>query len=257
MKIVSTLAAAAMVLATPLLAAAAAPGAPAPAGAKNIVIVHDAFSDGAGWRTVHDILIHKGYNVRIVPEPLTTLDEDVAATRWAVVDQDGPVVLVGHGYGGSVITVAGARPKIKALVYVAGFVPQPGESVSQLLGSMPQPSNDFQTTPDGHIFFDRSKYGADYAGDIVSNRTDFMAASQMPATVSAFGAQPYEAVAWHNKPTYGIVATEDRVINPDLQRRMYQRAGSKVTEVKASHSIEISQPEAVAKVIEEAALNAK
>jgi pimeloyl-ACP methyl ester carboxylesterase len=257
MRTVSILAAAAMALAVPALASAETPAAPpAPAGVKNIVIVHDAFTDGSGWRVVHDILIHKGYNVRVVQEPLTTLDEDVGATRSAVRAQNGPVVLVGDGYGGSVISIAGNRPKVKALVYVAAFQPDIGESVTQLLDSMPEPTHDIQPTRDGHLFFDPAKFGTDYAGDLIPNRTNFMAISQVPATVAAFGASPFE-VAWHDKPTYGIVATEDRVVSPDLQRWMYARAGSKVTEVKASHAVVISQPEAVAQVIEDAALNAK
>ncbi|MBN3763375.1 alpha/beta hydrolase [Burkholderia sp. Ac-20365] len=256
MRILSTLTFAAAALAVSGATFAAAPDAPTPPGVKNIVIVHGAFTDGSGWRAVHDILIHKGYNVRIVQPPMTTLAEDVAATSNAVIGQTGPVVLVGHGYGGSVITEAGARPKVKALVYVAAFQPDVGESVTQLEGSMPKLTDGVVKTIDGHYYFDPAKYGTDYAGDLVSNRTDFMAVSQVTATVATFASAPF-TVAWHNKPTYGIVATDDRVINPDLQRWMYKRAGSKVTEVKASHAIEISQPEAVAKVIEEAALNAK
>jgi pimeloyl-ACP methyl ester carboxylesterase len=254
MRILSTLAAAAMALAVPALASAAAPEAPA--GVKNIVIVHDAFTNGSDWRVVFDILSHKGYNVAVIEEPLTTLDEDVSATRDAIVKANGPVVLVGNGYGGSVITVAGMRPKVKALVYVAAFQPDVGESVTQLSASVPEPSDDIRPTRDGHLFFDADKFGADYAGDLIANRSNFMAISQQPATAAAFGAQTPDA-SWHNKPSYGIVATDDRVVSPDLQRWMYQRAGSKVTEVKASHAIVISQPEAVAQVIEDAALNAK
>ncbi len=256
MRMLSTLAiaATAMALGASTFASAAEPAAPA--GAKNIVIVHGAFADGSGWRVVHDILIHKGYKVSIVQEPLTTLDEDVAATRDLIDKQEGPVVLVGHSYGGSVITVAGARPKVKALVYVAAFQPDVGESVAQLAASMPAPSNDVLATRDGHLFFDPAKYAADFAGDLSSNRTDFMAISQVPATTAAFGGTPAIA-AWHNKPTYAVVASDDRALSPDLQRWMYKRSGSKVTEVKASHVVYISQPEAVAKVIEEAALSAK
>lgn len=258
MRILSTVAAVALAIATvPLASAATQDTQNTPIGVKNIVIVHDAFVDGSGWRAVQDILSAKGYNVRVVQQPITTLDADVAATRWAIVDQNGPVILVGHGYGGSVITIAGGRPKVKALVYVAAFQPDPGESVNQLLSSMPQPTSDFKTTPDGHIFFDRTKFAADYAGDVAPERTAFWAISQVPATTAAFGNQPYEVIAWHNKPTYAVVATDDRVVNPDLQRWMYKRAGSKVTEIKASHAVQISQPEAVAKVIEDAALKAR
>jgi pimeloyl-ACP methyl ester carboxylesterase len=254
MRILSTLAAAAMVLATPLLASAAT--ADEPAGVKNIVIVHGAFVDGSGWRTVEDILVHKGYNVRVVQEPLTTFDDDVSATRTAVVGAVGPVVLVGHDYGGAVITAAGARAKVKALVYVAGFEPDVGENTNQLLNSMPEPTSDLKPSFDGHIYFDPTKFSADYAGDVDPERSHFWSVSQMPATIADFGAGEFE-VAWHNKPTYAIVATDDRMVSPDLQRWMAKRAGSKVTEIKASHAVEISQPEAVAKVIEEAATNAQ
>ncbi|RZF25804.1 alpha/beta hydrolase [Paraburkholderia sp. UYCP14C] len=253
MRILPTLTLAAAALAAPMLASAATPQAPE--GVKNIVIVHDAFTDGSGWRVVFDILSHKGYNVTVVQEPLTTLDEDVAATRSAIVSANGPVVLVGDGYGGSVITVAGTRPKVKALVYVAAYQPDVGESATQLAASVPEPTNDIHASRDGHLFFDSAKFSADYAGDLIANRTNFMAASQMPATAAAFGAQTPDA-AWHDKPSYGIVATQDRVLSPDLQRWMYQRAGSRITEVGASHAIVISQPEAVAQVIEDAALHA-
>jgi pimeloyl-ACP methyl ester carboxylesterase len=254
MRILSTLAMAATALAVSVPALAAAPDTPP--GVRNIVIVHGPFTDGSGWRVVHDILIHKGYNVRVVQGPLTSFDEDVGATRSAVVAQNGPVVLVGEGYGGSVITAAGARPKVKALVYVAAYQPEVAESVTQLDDSMPRPTNDIQTTRDGRLFFNPAKYGADFAQDLTSNRTDFMAVSQMPGSVAAFGGSPFE-IAWHDRPSYAIVATEDRFISPDLQRWMAKRAGSKVTEIKASHAVYISQPEQVAQVIEEAASNAK
>lgn len=248
----STLALALAALAAPALATAAeAPPAPV-----NIVIVHDAFTDGSGWRVVHDILIHKGYHVKVVQESLTTLDEDVAATREAVRAADGPVVLVGHGYGGSVITVAGARDKVKALVYVAAVQPDVYENMAQLVGSMPAPSDDIRSTRDGHISFDSAKFGQDYAGDLSTNRTDFMAVSQPWATRAAIDGSAY-AVAWHDKPSWGIVATEDHALSPDLQRWMYNRAGSKVTEIKASHAVYISQPEAVAAVIEQAATSVR
>ncbi|MFK3971356.1 alpha/beta fold hydrolase [Pseudomonas sp. NPDC087358] len=253
MRILSSLAIS-MALATPLFASAVEPAAPA--GAKNIVIVHGAFVDGSGWRVVHDILIHKGYHVSVVQQPHTSLDADVAATREILDQQIGPVVLVGHSSGGAVISIAGVRDKVKSLVYVAGLQPEVGESLSQLLGSMPAPSDDVKATRDGHLFFDRARFNADFAADMTTNRTDFMAASQVPVNLASFNTQIW-AAAWHDKPTYGIVASDDRALSPDLQRWMYQRAGSKVTEIKASHSVYISQPEAVAKVIEEAALAAR
>ncbi|XQM27669.1 alpha/beta fold hydrolase [Burkholderia gladioli] len=253
MHIVKKLLIASLAMASSAAAFAAEPAASdTPSGVKNIVLVHDAFTDGSGWRTVHDILYHHGYHVRVVQQPLTSLSGDVAAVRDAVVAMSGPVVLVGHGYGGSVITEAGARGKVAALVYVAAFQPDVGESVVQLIGSMPQPSDSFHRSLNGNWFIDPAHFGADYAGDIVANRTDFMAISQMPGTDAAFSSAPF-SVAWHDKPSYAIVAARDRVISPELQRWMARRAGSKLTEVNASHAVEISQPEAVARVIEEAA----
>lgn len=237
-------------LAVPALGQAAAP--PAPPGAKNIILVHDAFVDGSGWRVVHDILIHKGYQVSVVQLPHATLSDDISIVRERVSMQIGPVVVVGHGYGGEVITEAGARDKVKALVYVAALQPDVGEGMAQLTASMPAASSSIRSTRDGHLFVDPAKFNADYAADLTTNRTDFFAASQVPLTTAAFQANVWTA-AWHNKPTYGIVATEDRMLNPDLQRWMYKRAGSKVTEIKASHAVQVSQPEAVAQVIEEAA----
>lgn len=260
MQLKSVLATAALAMALPALAHAQALAAPTPtpppSGAKNIVIVHDAFVDGSGWRVVHDILIHKGYSVTVVQETLTTLDEDVAATREAIRGQDGPVVLVGHGYGGAVITMAGQRDKVKALVYVAAVEPSVGESWAQLVGSMPAPSDDLRPTRDGHVSIDPAKFGADIADDLTSNRTNFMAVSQPRATLAALNGADWWA-AWRDRPSYGIVATDDHFLSPDLQRSMYRRAGAKVTEIKASHALYISQPEAVAAVIAEAAMNAK
>jgi pimeloyl-ACP methyl ester carboxylesterase len=248
----------------PLVAAILALAAPAvasvdeaaPAGARNIVIVHGAFADGSGWRSVSDILTHKGYHVTVVQEPQTSLDDDVAATRAVVDAQDGPVVLVGHSYGGSVISVAGAQEKVKALVYVAAFVPDVGESLLQLAATKPAASQSIVATRDGRLFFDPAKYGADFAADVPADQARFMAQSQVWPAQAAFNAKA-SAAAWRERPSYGIVATEDRNINPDLQRWMYRRAGAKVAEIKGSHALFIPQAEAVAAVIEEAAANAK
>lgn len=253
MRVISAFAIA-MVLATPMLASAAATAGPA--GARNIVIVHGSFVDGSGWRVVHDILTHKGYNVSVVHQPQTTMDANVAATRKVVDQQAGAVVLVGHSSGGSVITMAGVRPKVRALVYVAALVPEVGENISQLLASMPSPSNSVEATFDGYLFFNRAKFRDDFAADLLPNRTNFMAISQVPATVAATGARTW-AAAWHDKPSYAIVASNDRALSPELQRAMYKRAGAKVTELAASHVVYISQPEAVARVIETAALSVK
>lgn len=232
--------------------ASASEAAPSPTGVKNIVIVPGAFVDGSGWRVVHDILIHKGYHVTVEQPRIETLADDIDLTRELIRRQDGPVVLVGHSYGGAVITVAGNRDKVKALVYVAGVQPSEGESLSQLLGSMPSPSNDIVATRDGHLYVEPSRFAADFAGDLTKNRTDFFAVSQAEAAQAAFNAT-VSAAAWHSKPSWAVLTTDDHALSPDLQRWMYRRAGSRVTEVKASHLVYISQPEAVAKVIEEAA----
>jgi pimeloyl-ACP methyl ester carboxylesterase len=253
-KIVSTLAIA-LAIATPIIADAA-PSIPAPAKNINVVIVPGAFVDASGWRTVHDILWLKGYKVTLVQPPHTSLDDDVAITRKILFQQVGPVVLVGHSVGGSVISIAGTGGKVKALVYVAALQPEVGETSAQLLGSMPSPSNDVKTDKAGFMFLDRAKFHEDFAADVPANRTNFMAASQVPLTQATLGT-PSWAAAWHDKPSYAVVATEDRALNPDLQRWMYKRAGSQVTEVKGSHAVYISQPEEVAKVIEQAALSVK
>ncbi|HLZ66535.1 MAG TPA: alpha/beta hydrolase [Aliidongia sp.] len=254
MRMKSIIAAAAVALVAPM-SAALADTTPA-AGVKNIVIVPDAFVDGSGWRVVHDILIHKGYHVQVVQERFLTLDDDVSITNEIIRQQPGATLLVGHGYGGAVVSIAGARGKVKGLVYVDAVQPDVGEAVSQILASVPEPNTDIITNRDGRLFFNPAKFAADYAGDLTTNRTDFMAASQVPATTAAFGGLSLVA-AWRTKPSYAVVATDDRFLSPDLQRSMYKRAGSKVTEIKASHAVYISQPEAVAAVIEEAALAAK
>jgi pimeloyl-ACP methyl ester carboxylesterase len=241
-----------LALVVSLQAAAALPQGAAP----NIVIVSGSFVDGSGWRVVYDILSQKGYHVTIAQQPHTSLDDDVAATRELLDQQVGPVVLVGHSSGGAVASIAGARQKVRALVYVAALVPSEGESLAQLVGSMPAPSSSVKPTQDGHLFVDRARFGFDVGGDLPNNRTDFMAASQVPATTATFQTQIW-AAAWHDKPSFGIVATDDRALNPDLQRWMYRRAGAAITEVKASHLVYVSQPDQVAKVIEQATLARK
>lgn len=256
MKLFALMAASAMALAGSASAATPSPALVAPSGIKNIVIVPDAFVDGSGWRVVHDILIHKGYHVQVVQERFVSLDDDVSITNEIVRQQDGPTLLVGHGYGGAVISIAGARGKVQGLVYVDAVQPDVGETTTQLLASVPEPSDDLRPTRDGRIFFSPAKFGEDYAGDLSTNRTNYMAASQVPASIASFGGLSLVA-AWHTKPSYAVVATDDRFISADLQRSMYKRAGSKVTEIKASHAVYISQPEAVAVVIEKAATSAQ
>jgi pimeloyl-ACP methyl ester carboxylesterase len=221
---------------------------------KNIVLVHGADTDGSGWRGVYDILKKDGYHVNVVQEPLTGLSEDVAATQRVIDQQDGPVILVGHSYGGTIITVAGADPKVRALVYVAALQPDVGETTNQLASSIPGdiPSSDVKPTRDGFLFIDPAKFAADVATDLSPAQADYMANSQMPVAAAAFDAQVTVA-AWHDKPSFGIVATADRALNPMLARWMYKRSGAKITEIKANHLVYISQPGAVASVIEAAA----
>jgi pimeloyl-ACP methyl ester carboxylesterase len=221
---------------------------------KNIVLVHGAITDGSAWRGVYDILVRDGYHVSVVQQPLTGLVDDVAATKRVIDQQDGPVILVGHSYGGTIITVAGADPKVRALVYVAALQPDVGETTNQLAASMPGtvPSSDLKPTSDGFIFLDSTKFAVDIAPDLPPALANYMANSQIPVAAAAFDA-PVTVAAWHDKPSYGIVATADRSLNPMLARWMYKRSGAMMTEIKASHFVYISHPGAVASVIEAAA----
>jgi pimeloyl-ACP methyl ester carboxylesterase len=219
---------------------------------RNIVIVHGAFVDGSGWRAVHDILEKDGYRVTIVQEPLTGLADDVAATKRVLDLQDGPVVLVGHSYGGSVVSVAGDDPKVSRLVYVAALQPDVGETAGQLLSKFPDRNTAAQPAGEGYLRLDPAKFAATYAADVDPAEAKFMAASQPPLAQAVFGA-PTTAAAWRSKPSYAILTTQDIAANPDLQRWMYERSGSKVTTVAASHAVYISHPKIVAHVIEEAA----
>jgi pimeloyl-ACP methyl ester carboxylesterase len=227
--------------------------APSTGPVKNVVVVHGALADGSGWKGVSDILTRDGYKVTIVQQPETTLADDVAATQRIIDQQDGPTILVGHSYGGAVITQAGTDEKVKALVYVAAVVPEVGESTAKLAMSVPAASNDIHPTKDGFLMLDPSKFAADFAADVPASEADFMARSQVPVSAAAFTAAVTSA-AWHDKPSYGIVPTADRILNPDLERSLYKRAGAKVTEVKgASHAVFLGHARAVADVIEQAA----
>jgi pimeloyl-ACP methyl ester carboxylesterase len=216
---------------------------------KNIVIVHGAFGDGSGWKGVYTILKNKGYHVTIVQNPLTSLDDDVEATKRILDQQDGPVILVGHSWGGVVITQAGVDPKIAALVYVAAFEPDKGETANQWSVTQPKaPSMHLIADKKGVVFFDKTTFHAGFCSDLSQATADFMNASQQPIVGQCFGTPVTEA-AWKDKPSYGIVATEDKAINPDIQRNMYKRAHTKIIEIKGSHAVFISKPEAVAQVI--------
>ena len=225
--------------------------------AKDIVIVHGALVDGSGWRAVYDILTKDGFHVTIVQEPLTGLAEDVDATKRVIDQQTGPVVLVGHSYGGSVITEAGADPKVSALVYVAALQPDKGEASGQLMSKFAAPNDAMRkatnrATPDKYFFIPPAKFRETYAADVPAPDAQFMADSEQQLAEKAMGA-PLSVAAWHNKPSYAILTTQDHVVSPELQRWMYQRSGAKVTEVSASHAVFVSQPAAVARVIEAAA----
>lgn len=237
----------------PLLAALAVPTAtPAPAAPiHNVVLVHGAYADGSGWRGVADILMRRGYHVSVVQEPETSLEDDVAATERVLAQQDGPVVLVGHSYGGAVITEAGNDAKVASLVYVAAFVPDEGETLAALTKSKPGLSHSIMPH-DGFLTIDPAQFPHDFAADVPLPLARFMAISQVPQSVSS-AMTPIKAPAWRNKPVWATVSTEDRMINPDLERQMYARANAKVTDIKASHAAFVSQPAAIAKVIEDAA----
>lgn len=226
--------------------------APAFARAGNIVLVHGAAVDGSGWRGVYDILTRDGYNVSIVQQPLTGLDQDLSAVERVLGEQDGDVILVGHSYGGTIITAAGDDPKVKALVYVAALQPDRGESSAKLVQSMPPPSNDVKPTEDGYLVRDPEKFFADFGADLPEHQAVFMAQSQMRLSVASF-TTPVAVAAWHGKPSYGIVAKNDMTITPNLERWMYKRSSSTVTEIDGSHAIYISHAPEVAKVIEHAA----
>jgi pimeloyl-ACP methyl ester carboxylesterase len=219
---------------------------------KNIVLVHGALADASGFRAVYDILKKQGYHVTLTSQPLTSRAADVAAVRRVLDLQTGPVILVGHSYGGALITETGNDPKVKALVYVAALQPDAGESPLEFLQSKPAASQAVMYTADGYAYLDPAHYQEDFAADLPKADTDFMADSQMLVAVECLQA-PVSVAAWHDKPSYAIVATEDRSLSPELQRFWYERSKSKVTELVGSHAIYISQPEAVAAVIVAAA----
>lgn len=220
---------------------------------KNIVFVHGAFADASGWEAIYKILKKDGYHVLLVQNPLTSLQDDVAATNRALEKLDGPAVLVGHSWGGSVISQAGISDKVAALVYVAAFAPDAGQSTTEAYQSGPALPKNGILAPDQHgiCYFDPALYHECFAADLPADKASFMCASQQPIVGACFDT-PLTAAAWKNKPSFAIVATEDKAIHPDLERQMYKRAGSVVTEIKGSHVVYMSQPEAVARVIENA-----
>jgi pimeloyl-ACP methyl ester carboxylesterase len=226
--------------------------------AKNVVLVHGGFVDGAGWEGVYKILKRDGYNVSIVQNPTISLDDDVAVTKRILAAQDGPAILVGHSYGGAVITAAGNDPKVVGLVYITAFAPDKGESVATLIKDPPPgaPVPPILPPQDGYLFLDKAKFPASFAADVDAEKAAFMGDSQVPWGVAALSGEISEP-AWRVKPSWYLIATDDKMIPPDAQRAMSKRAGSTVVEVKGSHAIYVSQPGAVAKLIEEAARGAK
>ena len=224
------------------------------ASMKNIVLVHGGFVDGAGWESVYTILKNDGYTVSIVQNPTISFEDDVAVTKRTVAKQDGDSILVGHSYGGAVITEAGNDPKVARLVYIAAFAPDKGESVSTLIQNAPPgaPVPPILPPQDGYLFLDKERFAASFAADVDAEKAAFMADSQVPWGVEALSGTITEP-AWRVKPSWYLVATEDKMIPPDAQRAMSKRAGSTVVEVNGSHAVYVSQPGAVAALIAQAA----
>ena len=221
---------------------------------RNVVLVHGGFVDGSGWESVYRVLKRDGYTVTIVQNPTLSLAGDVAVTKRALAAQNGPAVLVGHSYGGAVITEAGTDPNVAGLVYVAAFAPDKGESVASLIKDPPPgaPVPPILPPQDGFLFLDKAKFPASFAADVNAEMAAFMADSQVPWGVEALSGAISEP-AWRTKPSWYLIATEDKMIPPDAQRAMSKRAGSTVVEVKGSHAVYVSQPQAVASLIEQAA----
>jgi pimeloyl-ACP methyl ester carboxylesterase len=226
--------------------------------AKNVVLVHGGFVDGSGWQKVYQLLRRDGFSVSIVQNPTLSLAGDATATRQILDRQDGPTVLVGHSYGGAVISEAGTHSAVSALVYVAAFVPDKGESVNTLIADPPPgaPVPPILPPQDGFLFLDRDKFPASFAGDLPAEEAQFMADSQVPWGVDALAGVVSEP-AWRSKPSWYLVATDDRMIPPPAQRAMAERAGASVTEASGSHSIYLSQPQAVANIIRQAAASSR
>jgi len=249
MNPVRTLAATAVMAASALSAQAAQSSAEI----KNVVLVHGGFVDGSGWSHVYQGLRKDGYNVSIVQNPTTSLADDVAATKLVMAQLSGPVILVGHSYGGVVISEAGTDPKVKALVYIAAFAPDKGESVQSLIANPAPgaPAPPILPPQNGFLFLDRAKFVQAFAADVAPTEAAFMADSQVPWGVNALAGTVTEP-AWKSKRSWYLVTTEDKMIPPAVQHQMAQRAGATVVEAKGSHAIYVSQPQAVIKLIEQA-----
>jgi pimeloyl-ACP methyl ester carboxylesterase len=228
---------------------------------ENIVLVHGAWADGSGWMSVYQTLANQGFNVTMVQQPETSFADDVAATKRVLDLQNGPTILVAHSYGGSVITEAGVHPNVVGLVYVAAHAPDVGENESALGKTMPSVLNDtagaVNTTPDNFTFLNQTDFLTLFAPDLPRERAEFMSRSQVMAAAGVF-TTPLTAAAWKTKPSWGVVAGGDKIINPDLERFYYARANSRTTEIPgASHVVYESHPQEVAAVIADAARSAQ
>jgi pimeloyl-ACP methyl ester carboxylesterase len=250
-----------LVSAAALLASAGlapAQAATAPQGIQNVVLVHGGFVDGAGWQGVYQSLKKDGYKVHIVQNPTTSLADDVAVTQRVIEQADGPVILVGHSYGGVVISEAGNNPKVKGLVYIAAFAPDKGESVNTLIANpVPgAPVPPILPPRDGFLLLDRAKFAESFAADVDPATAAFMADSQLPWGVGALTGAVTQP-AWASKPSWYLVAKDDRMIPPPAQRAMAQRAKATVVESAGSHAVYVSKPEVVARLIGQAARGVK
>lgn len=224
---------------------------------RNVVLVHGAFADGSGWRGVYDVLTARGYKVSIVQNPLTSLADDVAATRRVLARQDGPTILVGHSYGGAVITEAGQDPKVAGLVYVAALAPDVGQStVDQLSETAPMPEFIIEPQSDGFAFVNGPKFKAGFAGDVSDADAAFLRDSQVPIALSALNAKLTQA-AWKTRPSWAVIPTQDGAINPTLLRSIARRIGATAREVEGSHVVFLTKPKAVADIIDSAARSVK
>lgn len=252
----STTTVAAIAVATALsgaLPANAADTTPLNQSVRNVVLVHGAFADGSGWKGVYDNLTKRGYRVTIVQNPLTSLADDVAATKRALERQDGPVILVGHSWGGTVITEAGIDPKVAGLVYVSALSPDAGETTAQQYeGFAPATEFVIETTKDGFGYVSPQKFKAGFAHDVRDADVAFMSASQVPINMSAFGTK-LENAAWRTKPSWAVIATEDKAFDQAMLIHMAERIGAKITKVSASHALFMTQPAVIADIIDQAA----
>ncbi len=225
--------------------------------ATNVVLVHGGFVDGSGWEGVYHLLKQQAFNVSVVQSPTLSLDDDVAVTRRVLDKQDGPTILVGHSYGGAVITEAGNHDNVAGLAYIAAFAPDQGESVGSLIAGFPQdgPQPPILPPQDGFLLLDRDKFAAAFAADVSPELAAFMADAQVPWGVEAPSGTVTEA-AWRSKPSWYLVASDDHMIPPPAQRTMAERIGATVTEEAGSHAVYVSNPAAVASLITQAARSA-